>query len=172
MYGVSHCPHNWSKGGAKLRDGGVEGRMLVQQRMRLVVGMSSVTKRGARVKYKPITNECSVRYVETQEIQDKIKLWMGDKILGGYLIQPYRLRIITTPNLSSENFTRYKEAKHDLERPTHRTVHIRVNANIYTSNFTHTATHAYSHRANMTFNLPKEQFTVEKSPQKKIILYH
>ena len=89
---------------------------------------------------------------------------MGDKIVGGYLIQTFRLR---TPNLSSENFTRYKEAKHDLEPPTQRTVHIRVNANISSSNFTHTATHAYSHSANMPFNLLKEQFTVEKSPQKK-----
>ena len=82
---------------------------------------------------------------------------MGDKILGGYLIQTFRLRIITTPNISSENFTRYKEAKHDLEPPTQRTVHIRVNANISSSNFTHTATHAYSHSANMSFNLPKER---------------
>ena len=39
MYGVCHYPHNWSKGEE-------EGRMLVQQRMRLVVGMSSVTKGG------------------------------------------------------------------------------------------------------------------------------
>ena len=54
MYGVSHCPHNWSKGGAKLRDGGVEGRMLVQQRMRLVGGMSSVTKGGGGLNTNPL----------------------------------------------------------------------------------------------------------------------
>ena len=41
-YGVCSCPHNWSKG-----EGAGGGRMLVQQHTLLVVGMSSVTKRGS-----------------------------------------------------------------------------------------------------------------------------